>query len=994
MNVATRSRAKEGNAETTPNSTETPSEAEATSIADQTEHSKAPSQQTTAPADDESISIPAQNIRHFKEQVVNTSRLLKVFSDQEKELAKAKAELAKHSDEAKRMHTAYQNLQREIDTRARELAKANAETENARSLLVLREEELSRVRGLKEDLEARIAELSQAAPVVEQATPPRSPNVMLVEEIERLKRELEAKEGSLKSLRISRDAIRSTTKAEIMSIQAKYAREQKEMIQRQEREMADHRASLAGKESELEQQQERLMQLETDLSMRETQMEDQVAEFKAKADDAAKSLLNAQQTIKKLEEQAKSRSSEQRAEINKLNRELKKSEKQNADLSAALKRAQEGAKSRESSRARSKQRPRSTATAAEAIQVATEDVAEMDIEELRNEVKTLRVDSVHQEETIRRYRVMLEEIERKQNPEGRRPRARAGVLEKEVEKLKTDVEERDRQIAVLKESLNLGSPETSEGPAEPTAPSLASKRLADLNLKVLSLEATIKEREQSISALESELKEAKETANDRHMRLRHSHTPTQAQTPGTTSWSAESTGVSGGRHSLRSASPADTSRCKDHYAEIASLRASSDKLKQEKAALQELVTEQQVKIRQLRTGEPMAPVTTPTPAQRKRPQQSAASGDSSLAPASAVLPKRPKYVASSPAIQKPAATSSKKAAASAASTKRAQPAASSATMDSSQAAGPEKALKEIMSNRRILSTTRAKRCFGLIASSPLELHSMLARSNDKVLPTDTARFAELLIAQINTDADSTGVFPSKVSLDTPDEKAVQSSQAAAKLRQLVPEIGLGLYKQEALLAMSVWTLVVKSEQATFYGDLMHRIAQELVKQISAPSAAVCSLARVFVTLCLLAADIQRVRVLLCDLLMDAVDSSHTLPVLANVLAVWPQVLQMPSAQDSDEAEPEMRQSFELMVRVFQAIAAGIHDLYKEERGAEEADALYAVMVERCGWRRPEDAEFADKLMVEVKNTLGSLDNTSRGYPVVMAAFNLLSPYMV
>ncbi|KAJ1872626.1 hypothetical protein LPJ55_002926 [Coemansia sp. RSA 990] len=992
MNVATRSRAKGGNAESTPNSTETPSEAEATSIADQTENSKAPSQQTNTPADDESISIPAQNIRHFKEQVVNTSRLLKVFSDQEKELAKAKAELAKHSDEAKRMHTAYQNLQRETDTRARELAKANAETENARSLLVLREEELSRVRGLKEDLEARIAELSQAAPVVEQATPPRSPNVTLVEEIERLKRELEAKEGSLKSLRISRDAIRSTTKAEIMSIQAKYAREQKEMVQRQEREMADHRASLAGKESELEQQQERLMQLEMDLSMRETQMEDQVAEFKARADDAAKSLLDAQQTIKKLEEQAKSRNSEQRAEINKLNRELKKTEKQNADLSAALKRAQDGAKARESSRARSKQRPRSTATAAEAIQVATEDVAEMEIEELRSEVKTLRVDSVHQEETIRRYRVMLEEIERKQNPEGRRPRARVGALEKEVEKLKAGVEERDRQIAVLKESLNLGNPEPSEDAAEPTAPSLASKRLADLNLKVLSLEATIKEREQSISALESELKEAKEAANDRHMRLRHSHTPNQAQAPGTTSWSAESAGASGSRHSLRSASPADTSRCKDHYAEIASLRASSDKLKQEKAALQELVTEQQVKIRQLRTGEPMAPIATPTPIQRKRPQQSAASDDSSLAPASVALPKRPKYVAPSSSTRKPAATPSKKATV-AASTKRTQP-ASSAAMDSSQAAGPEKALKEIVSNRRILGTTRAKRCFGLITGSPLELHSMLARSDDKVLPTDTARFAELLIAQINADADSTaGLFPCKVPLDTPDEKAVQSSQAAAKLKQLVPEIGLGLYKQEALLAMSVWTLVVKSEQATFYGELMHMIAQELVKQISAPSAAACSLARMFVTLCLLAADIQRVRVFLCDLLMDAVDSSHTLPVLANMLALWPKALQMPPAQDSDGAEPEMRQSFELMVRVFQAIAAGIHDLYKEERSVEEADALYAVMVERCGWRRPEDAEFADKLMVEVKSTLGSLDSSSRGYPVVMAAFNLLSPYM-
>ncbi|KAJ1838005.1 hypothetical protein LPJ57_011261, partial [Coemansia sp. RSA 486] len=41
------------------------------------------------------INIPAQNIRQFKEAVVNTSRLLKVFGDQEKELAKSKAEIAR-----------------------------------------------------------------------------------------------------------------------------------------------------------------------------------------------------------------------------------------------------------------------------------------------------------------------------------------------------------------------------------------------------------------------------------------------------------------------------------------------------------------------------------------------------------------------------------------------------------------------------------------------------------------------------------------------------------------------------------------------------------------------------------------------------------------------------------------------------------------------------------------------------------------------------------
>ncbi|KAJ1781177.1 hypothetical protein LPJ59_007103, partial [Coemansia sp. RSA 2399] len=100
------------------------------------------------PGDDngksDSVSIPASNIRQFKEAVVNTSKLLKVFSDQEKELLKAKAEISKYHEEAKRTQTSYQTLQHDADSRARELARSNAELDNAQSLLVLRENELSR----------------------------------------------------------------------------------------------------------------------------------------------------------------------------------------------------------------------------------------------------------------------------------------------------------------------------------------------------------------------------------------------------------------------------------------------------------------------------------------------------------------------------------------------------------------------------------------------------------------------------------------------------------------------------------------------------------------------------------------------------------------------------------------------------------------------------------------------------------------------------------
>ncbi|KAJ1952407.1 hypothetical protein GGI12_006251, partial [Dipsacomyces acuminosporus] len=323
-------------------------------------------------------------------------------------LAKAKAEINKQHDESRRIHTSYQNLQREMESKARELSKANAETENVRSLLVLREKELSRVRGQKEDLEAKVSEMSMSEPVADQGVPPKSPNVALVEEVDRLKKELESKEGAIKSLRISRDSIRSSTKAEVMSIQAKYAREQMELIDKHEKQMTQHRLSLANKEAELEQEQERLMQLEMDLNMRTGQLEDNAAELKANLDSMTSKYEAAQQDIKRLEENAKARNSEHKNELARLNRATKKDEKKISELETALAKAKEAAKeaAKENAKAKAKHRPKSTSTAAEAVSVATEDVADMGTDELRDEVAKLRVDAVHKDETIRKLGVM------------------------------------------------------------------------------------------------------------------------------------------------------------------------------------------------------------------------------------------------------------------------------------------------------------------------------------------------------------------------------------------------------------------------------------------------------------------------------------------------------------------------------------------------------------------------------------------------------------
>ncbi|KAJ1665582.1 hypothetical protein EV178_003087 [Coemansia sp. RSA 1646] len=993
----------------------------------------------------DSVRIPASNIRQFKEAVVNTSKLLKVFSDQEKELSKAKAEISKFHEEAKRTQASYQTLQHDADSRTRELARSNAELENARSLLVQREKELSRVRGLKEDLEAKILELKLAEPVVNHSVPPKSPNALVLEEIEKLKKELEAKEGSLKSLRISRDSIRSSTRAEIMSIQARYAREQKELIERQETEMTRHRQSLAAKETELEQEQERLMQLEMDVSMRSTQLEDQAVELKTSLDDITSKYDAAREAIKRLEGQNKARNAEHRSEVAKLNRAAKKDEKRIAELESAFEKvkaqAKENAKAaRENERIRGKSRPRSTATAAEAVSAATEDVANMDIEELREEVATLRVDAVHKDETIRKLGVMVEELERKQNPEGRRPRARVSAMQTEIDELKAELDVRSKKIEALEKVLHFSdgaqnnlsnsSDKDMDTSADPAA------AIAQLELKVIALEMGIKERDGKIESLDKELKEAQEMTSERPMRLRHSsaglspsaHTPKSTATAGTTSAYGQqnalprsvAAGLYGSpanskrRSSTRADSRAHEDPSESLYAEAAELRAKVNKMQHEKAALLELVTDQQVAIHELRSSSSVQRLSGGTalssPTQTHQKQILARPSALVLSPVidsdeSRFVPaKRPRHSTKSDegessSMQILASGSGLAKAAMSSQSKRP---ASLAVPDTPKQGGRQavgkdvdsETMERLLKDKRISSVNRAKRLFSHLQKAPHALQQALLQMQDGGVPSiDAAEFVRAIVSFITSLATKAGtdimVYPSENEYTSSPSNTTDDSD----LLSLSDVVVRGLYETEVHIATSIWTVSIKNSQDQFFDGLMQLLAQKTVAPTTRSVAAVCSLARIFAALCLLAADIQRVRIMLCDLLMDAVDSPHTLPVLSNVLAVCPDALRMPQEDESSHDGAEDRSAFRLVVRVFQAIVSGIHDLYSEEHSTAEADALYSIMVERCGWRHPSDAEFADKVFVETSNKLASLEHTSRSYPVVMCAYNLLAPYV-
>ncbi|KAJ2444677.1 hypothetical protein GGF42_006232 [Coemansia sp. RSA 2424] len=976
------------------------------------------------------VSIPAQNIRQFKEAVVNTSRLLKVFGDQEKELTKSKQEIAKFNEEVKRMQSAQHVLQREVDTRSRDLVKANAETDSARSLLLQREEELSRVRGLKEDLEARVAELRRAEPSLDHhAAPPKSPNVAVLEEVERLKKEVEAKEGSLKSLRISRDTIRSSTRAEVMSIQAKYAREQMELIDRHEKEKTQHRLSLANKEAELDQEQERLMQMEMDLNMRATQLEDQAVELKTSLEVMTAKYGSAQQEIKRLEEQVKARHTDDRTETLRLQRASKKSEKQIAELEAALQRATSQAKdaARESARAKAKNRPKSTATAADAVSAATEDLDEMDLDELRSEVITLRTDAVHKDETIRRQGVLVEELERRQNPEGRKSRGRATALQAEIDDLAAQLTVRDKKIEALEAALHI-TKDSSDG-TEVSSVDMAAK-IAQLDLKLISLESALKDREQKIVGLERELGEATAAASERPMRLRQ---PAPARSPSVQAarqalvsspnksatlrnellqQQPPSTGARAKQGRVRTDLPQDAQN-EALYAEIAALRARVAKLQQERAALQELVTEQQVKIRQLRGSSdsssstaqalpaprlrastpPLAHTPTPALGSALRKRVLLADNIDVTEESGTIVPKRSKNASGTPLESAAKAPGSNRR--------------SLARLLAEPAGDPDvEAIEKLLRDKRISGVNRTKRFLGFaLKSPPLVLAALLGMTDD--LPAvDTVELSRALPAILAPSTHKTDASAKANARLVPCKEVSgifgQALCVASDAVDAVDSLPRGLYDNEATIALLIWVLCLRSCQDDFFASIMQQLAQSIVAPLPGLAVStICSLTRVFAALSLLADDVQRMRVLLCDLLMDAVDSPHSLPMLANALAVWPKALAMPADADpivDDGVAPpsagsSTRSALGLVIRAFQAVASGIHDLYAEEHGRDEANELYAVMVERCGWRQPSDAEFADRIMVEVSESLERLDADSASYPIVLCAHSVLAPYV-
>ncbi|KAJ1902326.1 hypothetical protein LPJ66_000086 [Kickxella alabastrina] len=154
------------------------------------------------------------------------------------------------------------------------------------------------VHGQKEDLKAQVIELGHALLVVEQAAPYAAPD----KKIKWLRRDAEAKKGSLKTLCISRYVIRLSTKTEIMSIQERCTCEQAKLINRKEK-MAWHCCLLESRKANLKQEQ--LMQMEMNSGMRTTQLANRISNLTAALADMAVKYSAARGCVHLLEDAAK-----------------------------------------------------------------------------------------------------------------------------------------------------------------------------------------------------------------------------------------------------------------------------------------------------------------------------------------------------------------------------------------------------------------------------------------------------------------------------------------------------------------------------------------------------------------------------------------------------------------------------------------------------------------------------------------------------------------
>ncbi|KAJ1922146.1 hypothetical protein H4219_000008 [Mycoemilia scoparia] len=907
--------------------------------------------------EDNAMSINIKNIRSFKETVVNTSRLLRVYNKQQKDLAQANEEISKLKEEAQKLQRLNAMSQRDLESKVFECKEIQAEAESTRKLLQRRENELSSIRAIREDLESKLSEIQASKSQGEKTvTKPYPKASFLSAEIEKLKDEITKRDGTIKSLRIQRDAAKSNARAEVMTLRVKLDKSLVESQGKHDKEVERLQQEIERHKSDLVKEQEKCIELEMDSGMKQVQIDDlerQIKTFSSKIESAQQLV---QKTKAKLKEENKEKMLALRQALSQKQKELGKKDKIIAELQKQLEK-------------------KSNST------------PDIEISQVVQQAARLEQELRYYQDIAKSFQVELEELKREQPLEKRKPRGKMAAAQQEIDELKAQVEKKDEELIVAKNALSAIRNSTENRDVAPRIDYVVEAQ--ELRVQIEKRDATIERLEREVARLREDDLNTMKLRNASSSRTQTRSTPTP---------------------------PADTGVPTYHKEDIVQLR-------KERAALLELIAEQQLQLRELRISSgihaPLNPIigdhlmtpsrglncndslrntgsTRSSAAQRKRNSD----GGGEVGVDTYKRPKTgphsqefgsPMYFSSiatsfleTPKNRTPATTGARKLDAG-----KGKPKSSTKSTPITLVT-----IKRHLCDMRLNDTSRANRFMEYLYEQPQVFISSIQQMQRPILDIDPSTFVTSLSKMLSKpqggqSAKSVPILPE--ALRNPQDNNDKGLSTCTNETVISKPLPKGVPFFEANVALALWNIGYKQQKGSWVESIAQNICLHIILNNNDSVSLACMLTRIFSTFCYLSADLMRCRVFCTELLIEAVDKPHVLPVIANMAAVWPLVLIKPQQEQNNGIS--LSSPLQLFIHSLESIISGLFDIYSKEKGADEAKELYQVFTEICLWSKPDKAEYTDKMYNRMVEIMNAPSNDSAKYQSLLKpALKLIKTY--
>ncbi|KAJ1674568.1 hypothetical protein EV182_003014, partial [Spiromyces aspiralis] len=519
-------------------------------------------------------------------------------------------------------------------------------------------------------------------------------------------------------------------------------------------------------------------------------------------------------------------------------------------------------------------------------------------------------------EIAKSYQVELEEIKREQPLEKRKPRGKLAAIQQEVEDLKVKLHDKEEELAVTKKALDaLRASSASKDrvlPVDQIIEAALLDLIAEQQLQIREYQLVTK------SWKATPLRSALETSSSENIRsIIANQQPTDSSGPSPLLM-ADSAG----------------------------------------ARLKRVLDSNQ-------------------PTQSHKPKRSRGAGSELNTPTTSTLPAMLVDINSTPTQPRRRAPNSLK---DSASSSRQLP-GSMATKQVSMLV----IIKRQLHDKRMNDTSRARHFLDHLQSHPASLMAALQQMHRPILDIDPEVFVITLesalkkataavksadnnvpsqLQQQQQQQDRAELVPHHlIDPNSPEDTDTDSALPGVVVTASPPR---GIPGIERDMALSLWNCAFKQGKADWVESVIKVIGKRVIINPEKSNLDIpCALVRIFAAFCLLSRDILRARVFCVDLLTEAVDRPHVLPVMANIAAVWPEVLSK-NYNDNDDG---MNRDNDLFLAALESIMAGIRELYAESHDQQQANDLYQVFVNKCGWTQPDQAEFIDIVYQRIKTQL-------------------------